>query len=103
MALELKEIKSRYTAKCIKCSRDIRVGWTVYIDPAAKVIYCKPCATPMLANQTKNSNEKVTDNQFDMLLDMLSKQSEMLYALNEQIYTLVTQHKTVEKSKANGK
>jgi len=77
----LKEVKTRYIKNCAKCGREIKVGWTAYFNPDTKELFCKPCGQII----NKENPESVTksegtasDSQFDMLLDMLSKQSEQL-------------------------
>ena len=60
MSYNLKEIKTRYEgAKCAKCNREIKKGWTVYFDPDAvpKVVYCKPCGQKLLTEPHKGEEK----------------------------------------------
>lgn len=45
---ELKELKSRYDGKCVKCGRELRQGWNIFYDPETKQTYCKPCGSQMI-------------------------------------------------------
>ena len=48
--MSVKEIKSRYDGKCVKCGRDIKQGWTIFYDSDGKKVYCQPCGQSMAEN-----------------------------------------------------
>ena len=109
--MELKEIKTRYEAKCNKCNRDIRVGWIVYYDASAKVVYCKPCAEILLLRKPEqNGSSQGADSDTELLLnelagniklhnDMMGQFSLSLKAINESLAEILKLLKPKSKEK----
>ena len=87
--IELKEIKVRYAGnKCSKCDRDMKVGWSAFFDPTTKSLYCQPCGKAMQqgeAIEIGKNEDAVSPEQFDILLNMLGKQGDVLAVLNQQV------------------
>lgn len=89
--LNLKEVKvSKYGGKCAKCERELKVGWSIFFNPDTKDIYCKPCGTQLqkLGPEISKSEASISDAQFDILLDILSKHGDQLAAINSQVNTM---------------
>lgn len=50
--MELKEITVRYAGKCVKCQRELKVGWTAFFDSEKKELYCRPCSREVLQDSS---------------------------------------------------
>jgi len=103
--MNLKKITSKYTAKCVKCQREIKVGWTVFFDAdsggdgKAKSVYCRPCG---IALESKKDGDNVSAIETDTELIKLVKEIHtaviQLQSTYDTIQAFIEAKKPVKKS-----
>ena len=65
----LKEIKVRYETKCMKCQRDIKVGWTAFYEADGKKLYCVPCGNILKLTEAGQLTETKPASAIEIMLD----------------------------------
>lgn len=90
------EITTRWLAKCHKCDREIKVGWTVLYDSDIKKVYCKPCGSIITGKQSEPLTPVRADNslpdytaQFDDVISRIAAELELIGMLDTKLTAII--------------
>lgn len=100
--MRIVEIKTQYDGnKCSKCGREIKKGWTAYMDADAspKKIYCQPCGKPLASQKDSPGQPEDLSSiaKFDDInFKLKSLQENVDKLLNHAVRTLAIVEKYIE-------
>lgn len=96
--MELKQIISRYEAKCagVGCGRELHIGWEIFFDPETKKVYCKYCLAKIAPTQkglSETTTKELPDKKVDdgLLVDLLVSLSEKLDTISNILLAIQAQ------------